>query len=96
MDIERLYRMHKLIRQEATGRPDEFAERFHIKRRQLFNLLNELKDYGASIEYSTINNTYYYTGNFDFFEKIGMESLSRKENKIFLQEILKKMLTMQE
>jgi hypothetical protein len=95
MDIERLYRMHRLIRQEATGTPDEFAEQFHIKRRQLFNLLSELKDYGAPIEYSEINNTYYYTGDFDFFEKIGMESLSGKENKTFLQEFLKKMLTVQ-
>jgi predicted DNA-binding transcriptional regulator YafY len=95
MDIKRLYRMHKLILQEATGAPDEFAERFHIKRRQLFNLLGELKDYGAPIEYSAINNTYYYTEDFDFFKRIGMESLSGKENKAFLQEILKKALTVQ-
>jgi predicted DNA-binding transcriptional regulator YafY len=95
MDIKRLYRMHKLILQEATGTPDEFAGRFHIKRRQLFNLLSELKDYGAPIEYSAINNTYYYTEDFDFFKRIGMESLSGKENKAFLQEFLKKALTVQ-
>ena len=93
MNIERLYRMHKLIQQEATGTPEEFARLFQIKKRQLFNLLSELKDYGALIKYSTVNHTYYYIGNFDFFKIIGMESFSGKENKAFLQEILKKMFT---
>jgi hypothetical protein len=95
MDIERLYRVHRLIQQEATGTPDEFAELFHIKRRQLFYLLCELREYGAEIEYNTADCTYYYTHDFDFFRKIGIESLSGKENKTFLQEILKKMLTVQ-
>ncbi|GHV20738.1 hypothetical protein FACS1894174_03160 [Bacteroidia bacterium] len=92
MDIERLYRMHKLIQQESTGTPDEFAERFHVKRRQLFYLLEELKSYGAVVKYHPLKSSYYYLEDFDFFEKIGMVSLSGKENKRFLQKIIENFL----
>jgi predicted transcriptional regulator len=92
MDIQRLYRMHRLIQQKATGSPDEFAERFHIKRRQLFYLLDELKSYGAQIQYNAAKTTYYYANHFDFFEKTGIEELSGKENLKIWQKLVKNLL----
>ena len=59
MDIERMYRMHKMILNEATGSPKEFAEKFKIRPRQLLNLLEEFKLCGASIKYSRKRVTYF-------------------------------------
>ena len=74
--IDRLNRMHQLIKREGTGTPDDFAERFHLKRRQLYNILDEFKDYGAEIRYSRVNNSFYYDNDFDVFVKISVTPLS--------------------
>jgi hypothetical protein len=95
MDIERLYRMHRLIQTESTGTPDDLAERFHIKRRQLFYMKEELELLGAKIKYNPIKQTYLYEDDFNFFEKIGMESLYQRENKKILQIFLKNILEVQ-
>ncbi|KAA6303548.1 MAG: hypothetical protein EZS26_000099 [Candidatus Ordinivivax streblomastigis] len=63
--INRLYNIHKWIQQGETGTPDEFAEYFHLSRRQLYNILDELKDYGADIRYSRTTHSYFYANEFD-------------------------------
>jgi predicted DNA-binding transcriptional regulator YafY len=63
--IERLYAIHKRILQEETGNPEEFAEQMHISRSHLYNLLGELKDYGAKIKYSRNRQTFFYSDDFD-------------------------------
>ena len=63
--INRLYEIHKWILREETGTPDEFADRFHLSRRQLYNILDEMKDMGAEIKYSRIGHTFYYVNDFD-------------------------------
>lgn len=62
--INRIQVLHTLIMQETTGTPQELAERFHLSKRQLYNLLDELKDIGANIKYSRISKTFYYNNNF--------------------------------
>ncbi len=86
MNIERLYRVHKLIQMKATGTPDQLAKRFHIKRRTLFYLLEELKLYGAVIKYNSLQSTYFYLEDFNFFEKTGLAFFFGKENEQFLKE----------
>ena len=90
MNIERLFRLHKMIEQEITATPTELAKRLHIKTRQFHYLLEELRFLGAQIEYSRRHGCYRYVQTFDFFDKINLDLLYKKENKIFLQEILKK------
>jgi predicted DNA-binding transcriptional regulator YafY len=68
--IERINLIHELILRETTGSPDEFAKRLKIHRRQLYNILNELKDYGAGIKYDRIKRTYYYTNRFEVSIKL--------------------------
>jgi len=63
--IDRMNRIHSLIKREATGAASEFADRFNLKKRQLYYLLDEFKDYGADIRYSRIRNTYYYNNDFE-------------------------------
>jgi len=77
--IDRIHRIHKLIQREATGTPDEFAKRFHLKRRQLYNILDEFKDYGANIRYSRTKSTFYYANDFEIMIKISTAPLSAQE-----------------
>jgi predicted DNA-binding transcriptional regulator YafY len=57
----RLCLIHGLVSKEITGTPDKFAKRLHLKRRQLYNLLSELKDAGIDIKYSRLRQTFYYS-----------------------------------
>lgn len=82
--IDRVQRMHQLIQREATGTPEEFAERFNIKRRQLYNILEELRVYGACIRYSRIKNTFYYENDFEVIVKISVIPLSNQEKRTVL------------
>ena len=82
--IDRLSRIHQLIKREATGTPEEFAERFNIRRRQLYNILDEFKDYGAQIKYSRIKNSFYYENDFEIFVEISVTPLSKKDKKAII------------
>jgi hypothetical protein len=68
--IERIRFTHELIQSETTGTPNEFANRLHIKRRRLYDILNEFRDYGAEIKYDRIKRTYYYANDVDISFKI--------------------------
>ena len=63
--VERLNRIHKLIQQKATGTPEEFARNLHLGKRQLFNILDEFRNYGAKIKYNRVKSTYYYDNDFE-------------------------------
>ena len=66
--IARLVEIHRLIEQEKTGSPAEFAEKFHISRSQLYNIKEELEAYGAVVKYSRKRNSFYYVNNFELTE----------------------------
>jgi predicted transcriptional regulator len=59
--IEQIHLFHKLIQSESTGTPSEFAKRLHVSRSTLYNIINELKSYNASIKYSRARKTFFYT-----------------------------------
>jgi predicted DNA-binding transcriptional regulator YafY len=61
--IERLERIDQFIRQQRTGTAYEFAEKMGISRRQLYNLLDELKDLGLPVMYSRSTRTFMYEYN---------------------------------
>jgi len=48
--LNRLHRILQLISQEATDTPDELARRFGLQKRQVYNILDELREQGAIIE----------------------------------------------
>jgi predicted DNA-binding transcriptional regulator YafY len=58
--ISRLERLDQLIRHEGTGNAPVFAERLGISVRQLYNLIEELRDLGMPIAYCRIRQTFYY------------------------------------
>ena len=67
----RLHRIHQLILQETTGTPSELALRVQLHKRQIYNILDKLREKGAIIEYNNTKRTYYYVEDFQFDINIG-------------------------
>ena len=75
--IERLERIHKLIKRKGTGTPDQFCQKLGISKRQLFRIINLMKNLGATIDYSQSRQTYFYFEDGDF---IIMKWIPNKHN----------------
>jgi hypothetical protein len=69
--VGRFKKMDELIRRRATGSPDEFARKLEISKSMLMINLNELKQIGAPLRYSFIDQTYFYS--YECRLKIGFE-----------------------
>ncbi len=77
--LERLRKVHKLIQQENTGTPAEFANKLYISERELYRILEYLKEVDAMISFSRISNSYYYTSNFDLLVNVSVQVLINEE-----------------
>jgi len=62
----RLYDIYKDIVNRKKGTPDEFAKRYNISRRTLYNIFEEMKIRGAKIKFSRIDNSFYFNNDFEF------------------------------
>jgi len=78
-NLERLQRLHLLIKQEATGAPKELASRMHIGERSVYSLIEYLKDYKANICYDRRRKTYFYSDDFQFKVNISVTIRSNDE-----------------
>lgn len=81
-EIERWQTLHKSIVHEVTGTPAEFAQRFNLSKRQLYNLLDEFKLIGAEIGYSRVRETFYYKNNFNLELSFKVSLINSNEEKI--------------
>ncbi|MBN8577380.1 MAG: hypothetical protein J0L66_10585 [Cytophagales bacterium] len=63
--IYRLKRLDSLIKKEATGTAEEFAEKIGISRSMLMINLDEMREMGALIKFCPIRKTYYYAEEFN-------------------------------
>jgi len=70
--INRIRALHYLILIEHTGTPKELATRFHLCVRQIYNVLDELRELGAEIRYDHERRTYYYKQPFKLEITINM------------------------
>jgi len=77
--LERLRKVHQLIQQENTGTPTELASRLGISRRQLYNLIEYLKELGAPLLYNRKTNTFYYGNDFDLLVNVSVQVLIKNE-----------------
>ena len=59
--IERINRLHELIKHRRTGTPVELARRLDLSQSMVFMVMEELKNKGVPIEYSRQLKTYYYS-----------------------------------
>lgn len=58
--IERIEYIDYLIRNRNTGSADEFSEKLGISRRHTYRLIEYLKDLGAPIIFSKVDNSFIY------------------------------------
>jgi hypothetical protein len=58
--LEKLELFHKLVDQQRTGTPIDFAKRISISRSTLYELISEFQSRGVEIGYSRTRNTFYY------------------------------------
>lgn len=58
--LRTLDRLHNLIRLKATGSPQQLAQRLQVSKRTIFNLLEDLRTFGAEIAYCKYTQSYYY------------------------------------
>lgn len=77
--IERLRKVHDLIKLHNTGTPEFFANKLHISERQLYNCLDSLKEMDAPIQYDRKMQTYYYTENFDLLVNVKVQVMFKNE-----------------
>jgi transcriptional antiterminator len=78
-NLERLQKLHRLILNERTGSPGELASRMHLSERSIYNLIEHLKDFEASIRYDRSRRTYYYKTDFDLKVNISVQVRSNNE-----------------
>jgi biotin operon repressor len=81
--IERLRRIDQLIRQQRTGSALELAARMGISRRQLYNLIEELKEFGLPVCFNRSSKTFFYEYNCKLEINIEVKDLDKKEYLIY-------------
>jgi len=80
VDLEKLDRIHHLIRRKATGTPDELARRIGMSVSRLYQILSYLRDeMHAPINYSRINCSYEYEFPTNFNLDFNRERLYQTE-----------------
>ena len=77
--LERLRKAHKLIQSENTGTPREFANKLYISEREIYRILEYLKEVDAIICFSRNANSYYYTSDFDLMVHVSVKVLVKEE-----------------
>ena len=71
--IERLRKMHQLIKNENTVTPKELGRKLHVSERQVYLILDQLRDMDAPVMYDRKNHSYYYDGSFDLYVNISVQ-----------------------
>lgn len=77
--IEKIRRLHGLIKSESTGSPKQLSSNMGISERQLYLLLDYLREMDAPVQYSRRANTYYYAGAFDLLVHISVQVIQDDE-----------------
>ncbi|MGA9269994.1 MAG: DNA-binding protein [Lutimonas sp.] len=77
--IEKLRKMHAMIKLETTGSPRVMAKKMHVSERQLYNLIDQLRTMDAPIRFNRSSNTYYYTHDFELLVNISVKVIQGDE-----------------
>ncbi len=80
VQLERLKRMNRLIKEGKTGTPEEFAARLRISPSHLYRCIEDMKGLGAPVNFSRSRQTYYYEYDFDI--KVSYSVQFMTENRV--------------
>lgn len=78
--IERLRKMHELIKIQKTGNPGRFARKIGVSESQLYNIIERLKTFGFPIGYSRKLQSYFYEDDCDLEVHFSVKLLTSGEN----------------
>jgi hypothetical protein len=78
--IEQLNKVHQLIQSEKTGTPSEFAQKIKSSRSQLYNIIDYLKSFDASIKYCKKRESFYYSKAFNLSLRFHLEVITERES----------------
>lgn len=79
--IERINMLDKLVQQQRTGRPEEFAFRLGISVSRLYVILEELKSRGAPIMYSRESCSYFYQRAFSISILVILQDIEEQHSR---------------
>lgn len=79
--IERIKRVHLLIRLEKTGNPTKFAKKMNLSRSHLYNLIEYMKEMDATIKYCKKKESFYYENSFDLVFQYSLKTITEGETK---------------
>jgi predicted DNA-binding transcriptional regulator YafY len=77
--IERINRLHELIKHRRTGTPSQLAQRLNLSTSMVYKVIDELKLREAPIVYSRQMGTYYYSHSFQMKISIDFKTLTEEE-----------------
>ena len=73
--LERIKKMHLLISKEKTGVPDDFAKQLHLSRSRMYDLLDVLKEFDATIKYCKKKESFYYDKPFELVLQYSLKTI---------------------
>ncbi|MBI9063810.1 MAG: HTH domain-containing protein [Marinilabiliaceae bacterium] len=79
--IQLMERIDYLVKQRATGSPQELANRLSVSKASLHRVLEVMKELGAPIEYNIIHKSYVYSEAVNFFCDFYSNDLTQQELK---------------
>ena len=77
--IERINRLHELIKHRRTGTPSVLANKLNLSTSMIYKLIDELKLRDAPIVYSRQLGTYYYSRSFQIKISIDFKTVTEEE-----------------
>lgn len=77
--IERLRKVHELIKTQNTGTPESLAQKLQISERQVFNCIEYLKELDAPVLYDRKAHTYFYETPFELLVHVSVQVMVQNE-----------------
>jgi predicted DNA-binding transcriptional regulator YafY len=85
--LDRIKQMHRLIKQRATGTPQQLAQKLGLSERQTYEYIREIRDMGIPLAFDNFNKTYYYNGEVSCileYKPLSTQDIKKKKVKICL------------
>lgn len=79
MYIDRVNRLHELIKRKSTGKPEVLAKKLNLSVSRVYQIIEELKLMQVPIAYSRTLQTYYYTNDYEVSIDVQLRPLEEKE-----------------
>lgn len=80
MYIDRVNRLHELIKRKSTGKPETLAKKLNLSVSRVYQIIEELKLMQVPIAYSRTMQSYYYTNDYEVLIDVQLRPLEEKDH----------------